>query len=314
MPQPPSPAARAARSRQLAQEELVELIAHALPADGTVEPYPGLYLHRRSQRTARIHGFYTPALCVIAQGSKELLLGDERFHYNPTCYMINTVDLPLIGQVVEATPDHPYLSLRLTLEPATVTAVLLELGGAALSAERGQQRAIHVNTLDNDLLDATLRLVRLTREPAACAALAPLVIREIIYRLLHSDQGDRLRHLAFFGGQAHRMTQAIERLRRDFDKPIRVEDLARDLGMSVSGFHAHFKAVTAMTPLRFQKQLRLQEARRLMLFEDLDAAEAGYRVGYEDASYFSRDYKRHFGDPPRRDVTSRKEELMSTGA
>jgi len=128
------------------------------------------------------------------------------------------------------------------------------------------------------------------------------VIREIVYRLLTGEQGNRMRHLATFGGQAHRMVRAVEKLRTSFDKPLRIEAIARELGMSFSGFHAHFKAVTNMSPLQFQKQIRLQESRRLMVSENLDAAEAGFRVGYEDASHFSRDYKRHFGEPPVRDV------------
>jgi len=137
--------------------------------------------------------------------------------------------------------------------------------------------------------------------------LAPLIVREIVYRLLTGPQCGRLRHLATFGGQAHRMVRAVEKLRQDYDKPLRIEDVARELGMSASGFHAHFKAVTAMSPLQFQKHLRLQEARRLMLSENLDAGEAGYRVGYDDQSHFSRDYRRHFGEPPMRDVERLRE-------
>jgi AraC-like DNA-binding protein len=137
--------------------------------------------------------------------------------------------------------------------------------------------------------------------------LAPLVIREIIYRLLTGTQGGRMRHLATFAGQAHRIVRAIENIRENFDQPLRIEDIARELSMSVSGFHSHFKAMTAMSPLQFQKQLRPQEARRLMLSENLDAAEGGYRVGYDDASHFNREYKRHFGEPPIRDVERLRE-------
>ncbi|HUB24912.1 MAG TPA: helix-turn-helix domain-containing protein, partial [Tepidisphaeraceae bacterium] len=149
--------------------------------------------------------------------------------------------------------------------------------------------------------------------PAEYQALSPLVVREIIYRLLTGAQGNRMRHLATVGGHAHRMVRAVEKLRENFDKPLRIEMIARELGMSTSGFHAHFKAVTAMSPLQFQKQLRLQEARRLMLSENFDAAQAGYRVGYDDASHFSREYKRHFGQSPIRDV-DRLRELTFVGA
>jgi AraC-like DNA-binding protein len=152
-----------------------------------------------------------------------------------------------------------------------------------------------------------VRLVRLIDKPKEYRALAPLVVREIAYRLLSGEQGGRMRHLATEGGHAHKMVRAVAKIRENYDKPLRIERVARELGMSASGFHAHFKAVTAMSPLQFQKTLRLQEARRLMLSEHLDAAEAGYRVGYEDPAYFSRDYKRHFGKPPRRDVERLRE-------
>ena len=184
---------------------------------------------------------------------------------------------------------------------------MVESGAVQPRGDGGGVKGVDVSTLDADLLDATLRLVRLTERPGEYRVLAPLVVREIVYRLLNGAQAGRLRHLATFGGQAHRMVRAVEKLRQDFAKPLRIEDVAGELGMSVSGFHAHFKAVTAMSPLQFQKHLRLQEARRLMLSENLDAGEAGFRVGYEDQSHFSREYKRHFGEPPIRDVERLRE-------
>src|SRR5438309_1439130 len=163
-------------------------------------------------------------------------------------------------------------------------------------------KAIDVSPLDAGLLDAVVRLVRLLDAPIDARVLAPLVTREIVVRLLMGEQGGRLRHIAALGGHTHSIAQAIARLRKDFDQPLRIEDIARELGMSVSGFHHHFKEVTALSPLQFQKQLRLQEARRLLLGEDLDAARAAYRVGYNDASHFNREYKSLFGAPPIRDV------------
>ena len=216
-----------------------------------------------------------------------------------------------MGEVVEASPGRPYLSLRLVLDPSVVTSVMVESGLVQPRGDGGV-KAVDVSPLDANLLDATLRLVRLIDTANEYRVLAPLVIREIVYRLLTGAQGNRMRHLATFGGHAHRMVRAVERLRENFDKPLRIEDIARELSMSISGFHAHFKAVTAMSPLQFQKQLRLQEARRLMLSENLDAAEAGYRVGYDDASHFSREYKRHFGKPPVRDVERLRELASST--
>jgi AraC-like DNA-binding protein len=288
------------------QEELAERIARALPEDGAVEPLKGLRLNRYSIPTGPLHGVSKPSFCVIAQGSKEVLLGDSRYRYDPAHYLLATVELPVVGQVIEASAQRPYLSLRLDLDPALVGSVMVEAGHLS-SRNGGDVRAIDVSPLDAELLDATVRLARLLDSPAEERVLRPLITREIVYRLLMGEQGNRLRHLALLGGHTDRITEAVERLRRDFNQPLRIDSLARELGMSVSGFHHHFKAVTAMSPLQFQKQLRLQEARRIMLGESLDAASAGYRVGYDDASQFSREYKRLFGQPPMRDVERLRE-------
>ncbi len=301
------PRAQLATHRAYAcQEELAERITEALPEDGTVEPLKGLHFFRSSNPTEPLHGVSKPALCVIAQGSKEVLLGDSRYRYDPAHYLLATVELPIVGQVLEASAERPYLSLRLDLDPALVSSVMVEAGHLS-SRNPGDVRAMDVSPLDADLLDATVRLVRLLGSPAEARFLRPLIMREIVYRLLKGEQGNRLRHLALLGGHTDRIAEAVERLRREFNQPLRIDSLARDLGMSVSGFHHHFKAVTAMSPLQFQKQLRLQEARRLLLGENLDAASAGYRVGYDDASQFSREYKRLFGQPPMRDVERLRE-------
>ena len=212
----------------------------------------------------------------------------------PAHYLVSTLGVPAIGRVVEASRERAYLGLRISLDPSVVTSVMVESGVGVQSRGEGVGvTGVGVSPLDAELLDATVRLVRLIDRPGEYRVLSPLIIREIVFRLLNGEQAGRLRHLATFGGQVHRMVRAVEKLRHDFDKPLRIEDVARELGMSASGFHSHFKAVTAMSPLQFQKHLRLQEARRLMLSQNLDAGEAGYRVGYEDQSHFSRDYKRH---------------------
>jgi AraC-like DNA-binding protein len=286
---------------QAAREELAERIARALPRDGAVEPQPGVHFRRHSKPGERVYGVYPAAFCVIAQGSKDILLGEDVFRYDTAQYLISTMQLPLAGEAVEASPERPYLSFRLVADPSVVSSVMVE-SGLLHPRNDGEVKAVDVSPLDADLLDATVRLVRMIDTPDEYRVLAPLVVREIVYRLLTGAQASRMRHLATFGGHAHRMVRAAAMVRERFDKPLRIEELARELGMSVSGFHAHFKAVTAMSPLQFQKQLRLQEARRLMLSEDINAAEAGYRVGYDDASHFSREYKRHFGEPPMRDI------------
>jgi AraC-like DNA-binding protein len=292
---------REALQAQAKREELVERIARAVPDDGSVEPMKGLILRRISTPTEPCHAVAEPAFCVIAQGSKEILLGEERLRYDPYHYLLSTLELPAVNHIAEASKERPFLSFRLDLDPALVSSVMVEAGHAP--ARNGSDaRAMTVSPLTPDLLDAAVRLVRLLESPSEARVLAPLVKREIVYRLLMGEQGDRLRHVAVLGGHSHRIARAVERLREHFDQPLRIDDLARDLGMSVSGFHAHFKAVTAMSPLQFQKQIRLQEARRLLIGEDLDAAGAGFRVGYDDASHFSREYKRLFGEPPMRDV------------
>jgi AraC-like DNA-binding protein len=292
---------REAQRLQANREELVERIGRALPADGLARPLPGLYLYRSSVPMEPIHGVTEPSVCVIAQGSKEILFGDSRYQYDPWHYLLCTIELPSVRRVLEASRERPYLSLRLELPPTVVGAVMVDSGHSSPSGA-ADTRAIAVSPVDASLLDAVVRLVRLLDVPAEARVLVPLVTREIIYRLLIGEQGGRLRYLAIQGGFTPPIARAVARLRQDFDQPLRVEQVARDLGMSVSGFHHHFKEVTAMSPLQFQKHVRLQEARRLMLGEDLDAASAAHRVGYNNASQFSREYKSLFGVPPMRDV------------
>jgi AraC-like DNA-binding protein len=297
---------REVRMAQASRDELVERIARAVREDGTVEPLEGLHLNRSSSPTEPVYGVSKPTFCVIAQGSKEVRLGDTCHRYDPAYYLIATAALPIATQITEASEERPYLGLVLELDPTLVGSVMVEAGHLAPRGHSAVQ-AIDVSSLDASLLDAVVRLVRLLDSPTEARFLAPLVTREIVYRLLMGEQGGRLHHIAALGGHTNRIVRALERLREDFDQPLRIEDIARELGMSVSGFHHHFKAVTAMSPLQFQKQLRLQEARRLMLGEDLDAASAGYHVGYGDASHFNREYKRLFGAPPARDVERLRE-------
>jgi AraC-like DNA-binding protein len=298
---------------QAGGDELAERIARAVREDGTVETLEGLHLARSSSPTELGHGVSTPAFCVIAQGSKEILLGDELYRYDPNHYLITTAALPIAGRVTEASEERPYLGVVLGLDPTLVGSVMVEAGHPA-PRDHAAVRAIDVSPLDAGLLDAVVRLVRLQDSPAAEARfLRPLITREIVFRLLRGEQGGRLPHIVALGGRGHRIARALQRLREDFDRPLRIEDVARELGMSVSGFHHHFRAVTAMSPLQFQKRMRLQEARRLMLAEDLDAASAGHRVGYSDASHFTREYKRLFGAPPVRDAERLREAAAMEG-
>ncbi|MDC0833620.1 AraC family transcriptional regulator [Geitlerinema sp. CS-897] len=300
-------APREANRSQANREELTERIAQILRQDGTIEPLKGLHFKRSSFPSECVHSISIPAFCVIARGSKEVLLGSDRYLYDPMHYLLATIEMPIASQILDATQENPHLSLRLDLDPSLVSSVMVEAGYPP--AKQGSNvKAIDVSPLDADLLDAVVRLVRLIDSPTEAHVLAPLIEREIVYRLLMGEQGTRLCQIAVLGGYTHHIARAIDRLRNDFNQPLRIETIARELGMSVSSFHHHFKAVTAMSPLQFQKQLRLQEARRLMLGENLDATSAAYRVGYEDSSHFNREYKRLFGAPPIRDVERLREE------
>jgi AraC-like DNA-binding protein len=303
----------AVRMARSGREELIERVVRSVGEDGAVEAPGGLRLLRQSSPTPMGHGVSFPAFCVIAQGSKEVWLGDDCDRYDANHYLTTAAALPTATRVTEASGDRPYLGVVLGLDPALVGSVMVEAGHPA-PGDRTAVRAFDVSPLDGGLLDAVVRLVGLLDAPTEEARfLRPLVTREIVFRLLRGKQGVRLRQVAVLGGHAHRIAGALERLREDFDRPLRIEDVARESGMSVSGFHHHFKAVTAMSPLQFQKRMRLQQARRLMLGEDLDAASAGHRVGYGDASHFTRDYKRLFGAPPVRDV-ERLREAATDGA
>lgn len=288
------------------REELADRIARVLPRNGSTGPQPGVIFNRASSRSEPIHGAMEPSFCVIAQGAKEITFGEDRLHYDPEHYLITTVGMPGIGQIVEASPSNPYLAVRLVLDPSIVTSAMVESGLVKPRGDGGV-KAASVSPLDAGLLDAMLRLVRLIDAPEKYRLLAPLIVREIVYLLLTGPQAGRMHHLAMLGGHAHRIARAVKRISEGFDQPMRVEEVAGELGMSASAFHAHFKAVTGMSPLQYQKHLRLQEARRLMLSEMLDAGEAGFRVGYEDRSQFSREYKRHFGESPARDAGRMRE-------
>lgn len=298
---------------QINRAELIERLMSVTSADksledGLLEAHPGIFLARSSVPTEPVHSVFKPAFCVVPQGSKEMLLGEEVFRYDPGHYLITTVALPTVSHVVEASEEKPYLSFRLDLDPAVVASVLME---SQIKIRRSETsvKAINVSPIDAGLLDAVVKLIRLLDEPEEMEFLAPQIIREIVYRLLKSDQGARLSHLLTSEGDTRRISKAVKQLRENIDEPLKIEELARQLGMSVSGFHHQFKSITALSPLQFQKQLRLQEARRLMLGEDLDVASASFRVGYEDPSYFSRDYKKLFGTPPQRDIARLRSNL-----
>ncbi|MBD9502489.1 AraC family transcriptional regulator N-terminal domain-containing protein [Pseudomonas sp. BGr12] len=294
------------------RQELADIIQRHCQGEGLFETAIDSLLVARGDcpNEGRMPTLYRPALCVIAQGCKEVRLGSEVYRYDELNLLVVSVTLPVSGQVIEASPDRPYLSIRLDIDPGELTRLIAEAGLAG-TAPRPASRGIYLQRLDCTVLDALLRLMRLLDTPRDIEMLAPLFVREILYRLLRGPQGHLLHDLAMTDSQTHRVTRAIEWLNRNYDKSLRIEDLAREVNLSVSTLHHRFKEVTALSPLQYQKQLRLQEARRLMLSEGLEVAVAGHRVGYESPSQFSREYSRLFGAPPLRDLASLRGALGS---
>ena len=282
--------------------ELAAIIRRNTTDDGSYETAIGsLYMSRHTKSHDFAPVLAQPALCIMAQGRKEVRLADEFFNYDPLNYLVVSVSMPLSGRVVNVSPEEPILAVRLDIDPAEITALIADAGPMGVPT-RPTGRGLYVEKIDSAMLDAVLRLARLLDAPKDIAMLAPLIRREILYRLLRSPQGHRLYEIAIANSQSHRISQAIKWLNGNFEQPLRIDDLAKEVNLSVSTLHHRFKAMTAMSPLQYQKQLRLQEARRLMLAEGLEASAAGYRVGYESPSQFSREYSRLFGAPPLRDL------------
>lgn len=284
--------------------ELASLLERHCHEEVTTTACPRLTLARACMQTEWSTAVYFPLLCVITRGSKRVFLGDEEFRYDPDTYLIASADLPVIGQVLEA----PCQSVILALDPDLLASLLL--GMPAYPGDRLACKAMAVNPLGEDLLDPLVRLLRLLDRPADIPMLAPLIEREILYRLLLGPQGGMLRQLALPTSQLSQIRRAIHLIQQRYDQPLRMEELAHTAGMSTPSFHRHFRAVTAMSPLQFQKKLRLQEARRLLLTREVDATRVSFDVGYESPSQFSREYRRLFGAPPRRDTRQRRASLL----
>jgi AraC-like DNA-binding protein len=284
----------------------IERHTHVDGANETV--VPALHLSRLSAPSDCVAIVYEPSLCIIAQGSKEVVLADETYRYDPAHSLLVSVDLPVTAQVIEASQSRPYLGIRIALDLAVVGELLAD--GMPTPPLGSPSRGLAVGPVDPPLLDAVTRLVALLDTPMDIVPLSPLVLREITYRVLAGPHGSRLRQIASAGAPAHRIAKAIRWLKEHFTDPLKIESLAKQVRMNPSAFHLHFKGVTAMSPLQYQKRLRLQEARRLMLGAGFDAAEAAFHVGYESPSQFSREYRRMFGAPPRQDVITLKVEAQ----
>ena len=264
---------------------------------------PGLFFFRQDEPSPPHSGMYEPSVCMVAQGTKRVILGDDTFVYDAHHYLITSVHLPTMVQILEASPEKPYLGLMLKLDLREVSQLMVD---SNLPSPRPQQssRGMATGEVTMPLVAAIQRLIDLLAEPRDIPILAPVIQREIIYRLLVGDQGARLRQIAAAGSQSQQIARAIEWLKGNFTESLTIDDMAAHASMSNSTFHHHFRSITALSPLQYQKQLRLHEARRLMLADQLDAATAAFQIGYESPSQFSREYNRMFGAPPLRDITN----------
>jgi AraC-like DNA-binding protein len=283
-------------------EELTYLVEQYARIEGVTQTaWPALSFFRAESVSDRTCALYEPCLGVLLQGNKHILMGNERFEQENGHYLISSIDVPVAAQVVRASAQEPCLCLTLHLDPVRIGEWLSEVKPQKPST--GTSRGIAVSVLNHDLLDPLLRLVRLLESPRDLPSLAPLIERELIYRLLTGEQGARLAQIATAGGQGQQISRAIQWLKQHYHRPLRIGDLASMVNMSASSLHHHFREMTAMSPLQYQKLLRLHEARRLLLTEGCDVATAAHRVGYESPSQFSREYSRQHGAPPLRDVT-----------
>ncbi|HDR9807663.1 AraC family transcriptional regulator [Burkholderia cenocepacia] len=282
--------------------EIASVIARHVSMDGfQATPIERMTLVRSSTVTMPMPNVYRPQLCLVAQGYKEVTLRDRVLKYAPGRYGVVTYDLPATGRVLDATPDKPYLCLYLDFDPVMLADLALRV--PPLPEAPSPPVGKTVSDAGAALLDAALRLLRLLDNPAALPVLGPLAEQEILYHLLAGPDGARMRHITASQGRVAQVGRAIAWLGKHFRERFSIERLAAEAGMSPSSLHEHFRAVTAMTPLQFQKQLRLQQARSLMLVHDIDVTTAAIRVGYESPSQFSREYRRHFGESPARDIT-----------
>jgi len=288
---------------------LARLIAAYAPHDGTFPlRIPGLFASRYSRVNKEcVHALRLPCLALIAQGEKTVIVGQETYEYDPARMLVYSVALPVAAQVTKASRAEPYLALRLDLEPQKITELVLKVypHGVPPSVERS---AVYIAPTDACIVNASVRAMECLAQLSDIDLLAPLILDELLIRLLRGPIGVRVAQMGFAESSVHRIAKAISWLRTNFSQPIKIDELAELVHMSASSFHEHFKSVTSMSPLQYQKVLRLQEARRLMLSAMLDASAASQRVGYLSASQFSREYSRFFGSAPTKDIARLRHE------
>ncbi|MFB5675520.1 AraC family transcriptional regulator N-terminal domain-containing protein [Paenibacillus terreus] len=284
----------------ICQQELAWLIQQHAPSDGAhASAVPELSFRRASHETEHFNSVSVPSFYVIAQGGKDVTFGGKTYSCDPSNCLVTSVHLPVVGKITQASPQLPYLSVQLEFSQDMIVDIL-KSSKPMVNGTTGPGLVVSSST--PPLLEAVIRLVRLLYTPGDIEVLAPLIIREILYRVMQGEQGEIIRQFALIGTQAQRVAKVIHMINRDYAKPFLIEELAKEVNMSPSALHKQFKKVTAMSPLQYQKAIRLQAARRLLLTEDLEAAEAAFRVGYESPTQFSREYARRFGRPPMTDM------------
>jgi AraC-like DNA-binding protein len=292
--------------------KLARLISAYAPHDGSFDlRISGLMVSRLSRVNKEcVHALRVSSLCIVAQGAKSVIVADEVYEYNASQMIVFSVALPVMAQVTQATPSHPYLSLRLELDPHKIAELVLKVYPRGLPSVQ-DKNAVYLTPADECIINAAIRLIECLAHDGDAELLAPLVIDEILIRLLRSPIGVRVAQMGFAESSMQRIAKAISWLRENYSQPMRVEELAEMVHMSTSSFHEHFKAVASMSPLQYQKVLRLQEARRLMLSAMVDAGTASQRVGYLSPSQFSREYSRFFGSAPTRDIARLRQETRA---
>ncbi|PLR67028.1 MULTISPECIES: AraC family transcriptional regulator [Bacillaceae] len=288
--------------------ELAKIIEGHTGRDGSqMTAIPSLFFSRYSNDTGPNYGIHKPSLCIVVQGMKEVLLSQELFRYGPADYLVASVNLPITGQVTEASSEVPYLALKLEFTPSEIFEVLREFQ-MGVDKKENAKRGMYVSKIEPSLLDAVTRLARLLDTPKDIKILAPLIVKEIIYRVLQGEHGGMLKQIAIEGSSTHQISDVIEHVMNNYEKSFKIEELAEIANMSISSLHRHFKEITLMSPIQFQKQMRLQQARSLLLSESADAADVAFQVGYESPSQFSREYSRMFGLPPKEDIKRLREQ------
>ncbi|MGH1349200.1 MAG: AraC family transcriptional regulator [Methyloligellaceae bacterium] len=290
------------------QKELITFLAEYSRYEGKNEtPITAASIYKSSVPDTRMPIVYNPSLCVIIQGKKRVMLEEEVYDYDASKYLVASVNLPVVGQVLKASRAKPYLCLKIDIDLLQLSDLIISMDN--LKDNQSTTRGIFIGSLNHQISDCILRLLHLFDKPDDIPFLAPMVLREIYYHLLRGEHAHAISQIAIRGSNMQRIALVIEKIQSSFINPLSIDELAELAGMSTSSLHAHFKAVTAITPIQFQKRLRLTEARNIMLSESVDAASAAYKVGYESPSQFSREYARMFGNPPARDI----EKLKSSG-